>query len=878
MRARERKSFERRRGKTSTGAEIVRALDDSNARPKRVWSQWTVRIPLRKWTDGILKLVWGAFLALTSLYCLLAFLPYTYYALIKSPAYSWMPFFAQHNALLFWLTSLGAAVAFRGAKNRIAIFTSAAVLLCAGIFLSVRPFLAGLESNRAAYWGSLASLWIVIFVVGLLEATSSSGGKEDAAEREASDRPRQFSYSTGVALAIGIALVSSAGAHIRNFTDTKTLNFGLSDSFEAFWSVVSHIFVAVLLVSLVNVIGITAAKFTRPRRLRRALLAGLVFVCQWILYARFLGNALSFAGWHAQVYAASLAAALTLLGYSIVEPFIARTEEAPAAISLRGKVALIAVCVSLAVLALALPTLVGGGDWNGLYQGAFTVVFWIGVSACVFRLWGNPKIYSLKTVFAVLMLSLVLYKGLEITQLFWAKPLGKTEDDIQRSIENYAARDASFNLAYRLLGNGRTEDCGDLCRILREYTEIRDARTQTDLKLVDHLVPARGERPNIFLLVIDSLRPDYLGAYNAKATFTPNLDAFARDSAVVRNVFTPYAGTSLSEPAIWAGALLLHAHFLQPFERVNGLEKLAKVDGYQMMVSDDEILSQILSPSDDLIKLDTDKKLWNQVEICSTARQAENALEHRSEAAKPIFFYTQPKNVHQFAHNDLPRAKESHWPAQAGFNYRISFEVHQVDECLGSFFSWMKLHGLYDNSIIIVTSDHGDATGEFGRTSHSLVIYPEIMRVPLIVHLPKAMQGKFVHDDNRISALIDIAPSLYYLVGRRPIVTNPLFGHPLFAESEAELHRYHRDELFLASDVHAAYGILGDNGKFLYTTYDSPARSELYDLERDPNAQHNVVTPLLKREYDERVIEYLHQIADFYGYKPGIGSLLAATH
>ena len=843
----------------------------------KVLSRWTAGSLLRKWTDGILKLAWGVFLALTSLYCLLAFLPYTYYALIKSPAYSWMPFFARHHALLFCIASLGVAVAFRGAKSRITFSTSTAILLCAGIFLSVRPFLAGLENNRAAYWGSLASLWIVISVVGLFEAANSSDAAGDAVEREAPGTVRQFSYWTGTTLAIGIALVCSAAAHLRNFSNTKTLNLALSDSLEAMWSVVSHIFVAVLLVSLVNVIGIAAAKSTQPRRLRRALLAGLVILCQWILYARFLGNALSFAGWYAQVYAASLAAALTLLGYSVVEPFIARREEASATMSLSEKVTLISVCVSLAVLALALPTLVEGGDWNGLYQGAFTVVLWIALSACVFRLRRNRTFYPLKTVIGVAMLSLLLYKGLEITQLFWAKPLGKTEDEIQRSIENYAARDASFSLAYRLLGHGRSEDCGDLCRILREYTEIRDARTRTDLRLVDRLVPLPGDRPNIFLFVIDSLRPDYLGAYDEKATFTPNLDALARDSVVLRNVFTPYAGTSLSEPAIWAGALLLHAHFLQPFERVNSLEKLAKVDGYQMLVSDDEILSQILSPSDDLIKLDTDKKLWNQVEICSTARQAEDAWEQRSQVAKPIFFYTQPKNVHQFAHNDLPRAKESHWPAQPGFNYRISFEVHQVDECLGRFFFWMKSHGLYDNSIIVVTSDHGDATGEYGRSSHSLVIYPEIMRVPLIVHLPKAMQGKFVHDDNRISALIDVAPSLYYLLGHRPIVANPLFGHPLFAESESELHRYHREELFLASDVHAAYGILGDNGKLLYTTYDSPARSELYDLEHDPNAQHNVVTPQLKRQYDERVIEYLHQIADFYGYKPGIKSLLATT-
>jgi arylsulfatase A-like enzyme len=399
-----------------------------------------------------------------------------------------------------------------------------------------------------------------------------------------------------------------------------------------------------------------------------------------------------------------------------------------------------------------------------------------------------------------------------------------------------------------------------------------------DLKLVDPLVPAQGERPNLFLFVIDSMRPDYLGAYNPKVTFTPNLDALARDSVVIRNVWTPYAGTSLSEPAIWAGALLLHAHFMQPFERLNSLEKLAKTDGYQLMVSYDEILREILSPSDDLIKLDTNKKLWNQLEFCSTLEQAESTLDHRTDPARPVFLYTQPKNVHQFARNDLPQGKAANWPAQPGFNYRISFELHQVDECMGGFVGWLKARGLYDNSIIIVTSDHGDATGEFGRSSHSLVIYPEIMRVPLIVHLPKTMQNKFVHDDERVSALIDVTPSLYYLLGHRPIIANPLFGHPLLVETAEELHRYRRDDLFLASDVRAAYGVLQDNGRYFYATYDSPAQSYLYDLARDPNGEHNILTDTLKKKYDERVIEHLHEVADFYGYKPGISSFLATSH
>src|SRR5579863_1988972 len=833
----------------------------------------TRRILLRSWFAAILKIFFGAYFALTSLYCLLAFLPYTYYSLIKSPAYAWMPWFARHHDLLFWVAVFAAVAAFRPVKKRAAYFACFGVLGCLGIFLAVRPFLAVLESNRTAYFGSVVTLWIVILVVSLF-------GFQDSASEENEGRiDAHLSFATGISLAAGAALLSVAGAHLRNYSDTRVLSFPLSDIYLTFWSVLSHILVAVILVSVLNLIRIGAAKSSRPRAVRWSLFGLLIFGSLWALSVRFLENALSFEGWQAHLYAASLAAALTLLGFSTARPFLVRDGSESRSDSASKKTLLIVIPAVFAICAVALPTLVGGGDWNGFYEGTFTLLFWIILCFCLLRLWPHVGAYPIKTIAAALLLSLLSYKALAATDIFWAKPLGETDEDIQRSMGNYAERDVSFSLAYHILGNGlRREPCGELCRILREYTEVRGAQARFDLKLVDPLVPAKGDRPNIFLFVIDSMRPDYLGAYNPKADFTPNLDTLARDSVVMRNVWTPYAGTSLSEPAIWAGAMQLHAHFLQPFERVNSLEKLVKTDGYQMVVSYDEILREILSPSDDLIKLDTDKKLWNQLEFCSTVQQAENALDHRADPARPIFFYTQPKNVHQFARNNLPQAKAANWPVHPGFNYRVSFELHQVDECMGGFIGWLKARGLYDNSIIIVTSDHGDATGEFGLNSHSLVIYPEIMRVPLIVHLPNSMRGKFVHDDERVSALIDITPSLYYLLGHRPILSNPLFGHPLLMENTEELHRYHRDDLFMASDVRAAYGVLADNGRYFYATYDSPAQSYLFDLSQDPNGEHSILTDALKKHYDERVIEHLHEIADFYGYKPGLGSLLASRH
>jgi hypothetical protein len=822
------------------------------------------------WAAAFLKLIWGAYLLLTSIYCLLAFLPYTYVALIKSPAYGWMPWFAHHQAGPYWLALIGAAAAlWPGWKKRegVVLFSSLAL---AGIYLAARPFLPTLQNNWAAYRWSL----IALFLLTLVAATEVRAHWPQASSEN--EDPSLLNYSNAVWVAVVVALLYALSGQVHSYAGNRSLNLNFAQAELTAWSVVSHVLVALIVLSLLNLVRLATRRMQRPHGLRMALYAALTAFIIATLADRFLGSALTFEGWPAHLYAALLGVSLTLFLGSLVLPFLSdASRKANESSSFRFRPVPATIALGLSILAVALPTFIGGGDWNGVIGGTFTIFFWITLSVCAYSIRPRRGNYSLAAMLAVLVLAGAGYKALQATEIFWAKPLGATDDDVSRALDNYAAQDASFALAHHILGNTREAPCGDLCRILREYTNIRDAEARTDLRLVDPLVPTTSERPNILVFVIDSMRPDYLGAYNPQADFTPNLDAFARESLVVHNVYTQYAGTSLSEPAIWAGAALLHAHYMQPFAKVNSLEKLAHVDGYQMVVSYDEVLSQILSPSDDLVKLDADKKLWNQLELCSTIRQAKTLFDNGLGRNQPVLFYTQPKNIHQFAHNDMPGMTAENWQIRHGFDNRIAYEMHQVDACLGDFFTYLKARGLYDDSIIIVTSDHGDATGEFGRYSHSLSIYPEVMRVPLIVHLPAEMRSRFIYDDNRISALTDITPSLYYLLGHRPVCQNPIFGHPLFVETRQELEIYRRNELFLASDERAAYGLLAENGRFLFATYDFPAQSFLFDLSNDPNAQHNLLTKPLEQKYDERIIEQLHTIADFYGYKPGVGSLLA---
>jgi arylsulfatase A-like enzyme len=836
---------------------------------------------LRLWLNTLLKVVSGTYFVLTSLYCLLAFLPYTFYFLIKAPAYAWMPWFVHHQAVLYGLAAAAAVVAnwhIRDSwkrKDR-RFLTGAGLLAVTGLYLTFRPFLPGLVDNRAANWWSLAALLPVI-AIALWKQPEKALPSEGATDH------RPFAYSGGLLIAFVVSMLYVAGARIHLYRETRALSFHSADAELTLWSLISHFVLAIVVLSVINLIFVVAAKTVKPQTVRRLVFGAAVFASLWSLLFGFLQDALSFGGWDARVYAASLALVLTLWGFSLVLPFLeARRKHASASVSGRGAWRQLGTWTALlgsGLLAIAFPYIIGDADWSGFFQSTVTLLLWIVISVCLFRLRPMRLPYSAVVVLSVFLASAAIYKTLQASEIFWSKPLGATDDDISLALEAYAGHDNSFQLAHHILGNSRREVCGDLCRILRENSNIRDTRLRApDVQLVSPLTASHGERPNVFVFVIDSMRPDYLGPYNPRVDYTPNLDALARDGIVMHNVYTQYAGTSLSEPAIWSGAMMLHAHYLQPFSRLNSLDKMMHNDGYRMMVSMDEVLSAILPADDNLVRLDADKKLWTQMELGSTLRQARTILDTPESPERPIFLYAQPKNVHQFAQNDVPSPTSQHWQAPKGMSARISYEVHWVDKCLGEFFSYLKQRGMYDNSIIIVTSDHGDATGEFGRMSHSTSIWPEIVRVPLIIHLPPKMREHLVYDDARLSTLTDITPTLYYLLGHRPIRQNPLYGRPLLAETKQELDLYPRKDLLLASDVRAVYGILTADGRYLYATYDSPAQSYLFDLTADPNAEHDILTPALKQRYDEEIIEHLHLIGDFYGYRPGVTALLAAAH
>ena len=161
-------------------------------------------------------------------------------------------------------------------------------------------------------------------------------------------------------------------------------------------------------------------------------------------------------------------------------------------------------------------------------------------------------------------------------------------------LSRYAAFDASF----RTLDDALAEP-SPTPRAFYEFLEananVRPASRSRRGRFI-WLRPLRApaDRPNLFLFVFDSLRPDYLSPYNPAVTFTPSLGALAADSLVFRRAFTRYGGTGLSVPSNLERNDAAAPQYVLPFAPMNTLLALLEGNGYRVMASLDSVMAQLM--------------------------------------------------------------------------------------------------------------------------------------------------------------------------------------------------------------------------------------------------------------------------------------------
>ena len=191
-----------------------------------------------------------------------------------------------------------------------------------------------------------------------------------------------------------------------------------------------------------------------------------------------------------------------------------------------------------------------------------------------------------------------------------------------------------------------------------------------------------------------------------------------------------------------------------------------------------------------------------------------------------------------------------------------------LDRCLGEFVVYLKRTGLYDKSVVVLTSDHGESLGEDGRWGHAYTLYPEVVQIPLVIHLPTSAASALAADRSRLALSTDITPTLYALAGQRPRDLGGLYGEPLFTPRDQPIESRRRESFLLASSYGPVYALLRHNGRALYIADAVQGRDFAYEMQKDGRMDRLTVTDSMRLLNQQLIRDQIGQIAAEYRFSP----------
>jgi len=110
-------------------------------------------------------------------------------------------------------------------------------------------------------------------------------------------------------------------------------------------------------------------------------------------------------------------------------------------------------------------------------------------------------------------------------------------------------------------------------------------------------------------------------------------------------------------------------------------------------------------------------------------------------------------------------------------------EVEYVTKRILELIKILKEKNQFDNSLIIITSDHGQLLGEHGRISHGTFLYDELLRVPLLIKYPKDYKIEITKNNSKYISLVKLKPFILNLIENNLTDDSILYSDVVFAES-----------------------------------------------------------------------------------------------
>lgn len=395
---------------------------------------------------------------------------------------------------------------------------------------------------------------------------------------------------------------------------------------------------------------------------------------------------------------------------------------------------------------------------------------------------------------------------------------------------------------------------------------------------------AGRERPrsNLILVVVDTLRLDAVGAYDpASRGDSPAIDSLARSGVSARGL-APSSWTRPSVATLLTGLSPVRHQTLSKGDRVPAgarlLSERLKAAGYSTLgVTTNGHVSSAWGFDRGFDKL---LATWREgLEAHPTAQRVNDLLFAELGSIRPPFFlYVHYLDPHQPYEPQARFLKPEETVRLAGRKSlregaellgsggnspeileaaRVLYrgEVRQVDAGIGDLIQELARRRWIDNTLIVVTADHGEEFEEHGRVGHGKSLYEEVVRVPLIFHGPSVSRGAPLGD----FPLESVVPTVLELLGISPSAEAGFDG-PSYAEAVRRgdgAPRLGPRLLYLEGNPDGGIALLDHGWKLVLHL--GPYGKKLFDLTDDP------------AESIDRTLEHPDQFGRLAG-------LLAAEH
>lgn len=417
--------------------------------------------------------------------------------------------------------------------------------------------------------------------------------------------------------------------------------------------------------------------------------------------------------------------------------------------------------------------------------------------------------------------------------------------------------------------------------------------------------------PDVFVIVLDAASSSFFGTYGDRHGTSPHLDRFASEAVVFDQAYSQSATTTPSTASLVTGVRVMTHRTSGKTVLPEQFKTLAQLFGERGYRS----LALISNPHAGAPQLELDRGYDEAVMLYSgkeldPARRIEKSsrfgvvlpedfetsiaelLPRLPGSATYVYFhYLQPHKPYDAPprylaaisrepglcecdgapcpcgemdwdrlHDKFLEANETGVASVSVVEHikaRYRANIRYVDEHFGKLIDGLRENGLYENALVIVMADHGDAFFGHARFGHNRTLYDDMVRIPLLMKFP--IEAGIA--PRRLEALVetvDVVPTIFDFLG---FEMSPQWEGeslwPLISGRQTEVGAAHR-EVVLATNRLDRQAIRVEDFKYVVS---HEGREELYDLRADPGEQENLagVDPERTRVLRERLAQVVGQ-------------------